>query len=102
MTYRLGVLVGKPVLVCIPQLFSDDEPRACRLSGVEPGGVWLESEDLTRIAFGETEQPPAPVFVPFAQIVCLAVAAPHSPATDSKTRPSGARRKPTAALKKRS
>jgi hypothetical protein len=70
--------VNKAVLVSIPPLFGNSAPQLCRLVGVEPGGLWLESEPLWRAAFPDSELPLAMVFVPFAQIAYL-IGAPVMP-----------------------
>ena len=68
----LGHYVNKPVLVSIPPLFADGQPRACKLIGIEPGGLWLESEDLTKLAFPNADRrSAAKIFVPFTQIAYL-------------------------------
>jgi hypothetical protein len=69
MINMLGHHVNKPVLVSIPSIFPDGEPQACTLIGIEPAGLWLESEELTRTLFPDTESEKVrKVFVPFAQI----------------------------------
>jgi hypothetical protein len=75
MSYHLN----KQVLVSIPEILGDGEPRRCRLTGVEPFGLWLESEDLSRIAFSSDERPLAMVFVPFTQIGYLVAASAAPP-----------------------
>ncbi len=93
MVSRLGHSVNKAVLVSIPPIFSDVRPRDCRVIGLEPTGLWLESPDLWRIAFPDAERPPGAVFVPFTHIAYLvearpaAAAPPPSPRTDPPTRP---------------
>jgi hypothetical protein len=76
MSYHLN----KHVLVSIPEVLGDREPHRCRLAGVEPFGLWLESDDLSRIAFSNKERPLAKVFVPFTRIVYLIEAPGVSPA----------------------
>jgi hypothetical protein len=82
MINRLGHHINKPVLVSMPPLFADGKPRACKLIAVEPAGLWLENEDLTRRAFPDADGILATVFVPFTQIAYLAesVSAPPVPA----------------------
>lgn len=71
MVIRLGHSVNKAVLVSIPLIFSDARPRDCRLIGLEPTGLWLESAELWRAAFPDDERPSGAVFVPFTHIVFL-------------------------------
>jgi hypothetical protein len=71
MINRLGHHINKPVLVSMPSIFADEKPRACKLIGVEPAGLWLENEDLTRMALPDADESLAPVFVPFTQIAYL-------------------------------
>jgi hypothetical protein len=80
MVSKLGHHLNKTVLVSIPPIFTTAEPRHCRLVGIDPAGVWLESEDLSRIAFPNVERLPAKVFVPFTQIAYLVEAPPAAPA----------------------
>jgi hypothetical protein len=68
MRHIMSYHLNKQVLVSIPEILGDGEPRRCRLTGVEPFGVWLESEDLSRIAFSNDERPLAMIFVPFTRI----------------------------------
>ena len=68
MISRLGHHLNKPVLVSMPPLFADGKPRSCKLIGIEPAGLWLENEDLTRRAFPAADGSLAPIFVPFTQI----------------------------------
>jgi hypothetical protein len=86
---RLGHSVNKVVLVSIPLIFSDARPRDCRVIGLEPTGLWLESAELWHTAFPGDETPSGAVFVPFMHIVFLVEARPPA------TRPSpGARNYP--------
>jgi hypothetical protein len=79
MVSKLGHHLNKPVLISIPPIFTTAEPRHCSLVGIEPAGVWLESEDLSRIAFPSAERFLATVFVPFTQIAYLVGAPPAAP-----------------------
>ena len=72
MINRLGHHINKPVLVSMPPVFADGKPRACKLIGVEPAGLWLENEDLTRMAFPDADESLVVIFVPFTQIAYLA------------------------------
>jgi hypothetical protein len=71
MIKRLGHHINKPVLISMPPIFTDGKPRACKLIGIEPAGLWLENEDLTRRAFPDADESMATVFVPFTQIAYL-------------------------------
>jgi hypothetical protein len=72
MTSMLGHHMNKSVLVSIPSIFGNTEPRHCRLVGIETAGLWLESDHFSRLVGGSSDAPPALVFVPFSQIGCLA------------------------------
>jgi hypothetical protein len=74
MVSKLGHHMNKPVLVSIPPVFGNTDLHRCRLIGAEAAGLWLESDDFSRIAGGDVDSLPASVFVPFAQIACLAEA----------------------------
>ena len=74
MSYHLN----KHVLVSIPGILGDGPPRRCLLTGIEPFGLWLENEELFRLAFSDDKRPSTIVFVPFTQIAYL-VAAPVAP-----------------------
>jgi hypothetical protein len=84
----LGHYVNKPVLVSIPPLFADGQLRACRLIGVESGGLWLESEDFTKLAFPNADRSAAKVFVPFTQIAYL-VEGTTAPPVPLASKPTG-------------
>lgn len=69
MKNMLGHHVNKSVLVSVPSIFSDDDAHSCVLLGIEPSGLWLESEELTEALFAKTEMEGIrKVFIPFAQI----------------------------------
>ena len=105
MINMLGHHVNKFVLVSLPSIFPDIAPRACKLIAVEEGGLWLESEVLTKTIFpnaerGNTKQ----IFIPFAQIACLvedAAARPVPARLDKATAgiPAHPKRNPPAAPK---
>jgi hypothetical protein len=67
------------------------------LVGIEPAGLWLESEHLSRKAFPGTAPPPTPVFVPFTQIAYLIGAAGVPPPADEPGESSRPGRKPPGA-----
>jgi hypothetical protein len=93
----LGHHVNKPVLVSVPPIFGKSEPQRCRLVGIEPAGLWLESEHLSRKAFPDADPPPTPVFVPFTQIAYLIGAPVVPPPADERTVSSRPDRKPPGA-----
>jgi hypothetical protein len=72
MTTKLVQFFNKTILVCIPSLYDDKQPRPFTLVGIEPCGLWLESEDLASTLLSSDEKRSAPTtlaaFVPFAQI----------------------------------
>ena len=72
MVSSLGHHLNKPVLVSIPPVFGNAELHRCRLVGTETAGVWLESDEFARITGMGANPLPAAIFVPFAQITCLA------------------------------
>jgi hypothetical protein len=89
MVSRLGHFVNKAVLVSIPRIFADIRPRNCRLISLEASGLWLESEELLRIAFSDAERTPNVVFVPFTQVAYLVGVrpAPRTSTTRARTGP---------------
>jgi hypothetical protein len=72
MTPKLAHFLNKTILLCIPSLYDDKQPRPYTLVGIEPCGVWLESEDLASTLLTSEKRRPPPTtlaaFVPFAQI----------------------------------
>ena len=76
---KLGLFIGKTVLVCIPSLFDDGRVRPCRLLGIEIHGLWLESQELRArlLPQGLDIDPSIAIscFVPFSQISGVLVAA---------------------------
>jgi hypothetical protein len=72
MVSALGHHLNKIMLVSIPSIFGDLEPRTCTLTGIEVSGVWLVSPDLARKFSYLDDNTPAPsIFVPFSQIAFL-------------------------------
>jgi hypothetical protein len=70
---RLDDLIGKKVMVCPINKFCDSDETGTvytvTLHGVEAGGVWLESPELSKIAEGLAPHHETPVFfLPFSQI----------------------------------
>jgi hypothetical protein len=87
MIHMLGHYLNKVVLVSIPSIFGDDTSRACKLTGIEPSGLWLESEDFAKALLHPDDKRAAPhVFIPFHQIAFLLEPAPdlHGQPADSR------------------
>jgi hypothetical protein len=83
----LGHYLNKSLLVSIPSIFGDDDPRACTLTGIEPSGLWLESEDFSKKLLHPDDKRARPhVFIPFHQIAYLLEAT-----ADAHGKPGGAR-----------
>ncbi len=79
MIHMLGHYLNKLVLVSIPAIFGDDTARVCKLTGIEPSGLWLESEDFATTLLDHDDKRAAPhVFIPFHQIGFLLEPAPDS------------------------
>jgi hypothetical protein len=98
MVNALGHHLNKPVLVSIPPVFGNAELHRCRLVGTETAGVWLESDDFTRITGMGAIPLPALIFVPFVQIACLAAAPPAlPPAGPARAEPKREENKPPRA-----
>ena len=72
MSTKLAQFFNKTILVCIPSLYDDKQPRPFTLVGIETCGLWLESEDLASTLLSSDKRRPPPTtlaaFVPFAQI----------------------------------
>ena len=75
MTTKLAHCLNKTILVSIPALFGDDQPRPCKLIDIEPSGLWLEAEDFAERIRLADKRPPwfttATAFFPFPQIAYL-------------------------------
>jgi hypothetical protein len=85
MTPKVSHYLNRTVMVSVPALFDDGACRPFTLLGTELNGLWLQSEELTRRLLPEDKRGLAAttstaVFVPFAQIAGVLVAA--GPATD--------------------
>jgi hypothetical protein len=82
-TPKIGYHLGRTLLVSIPALFADGVCRPFTLRGADLHGLWLQSDELTRRLLPKDQQDlatiPAAVFVPFAQIAGVLVAAAPSP-----------------------
>lgn len=100
MTPSIARYLNKTVFVAIPALFEDGSCRPFILLGVELHGLWLQSAELTRRLLPRNQpdlaDTPAAVFVPFAQIAGVLVAAG---AVASAPQPEGT--PPTAAARSR-
>ena len=46
---RLAHYFNKTILVCIPSLFEDQQPRTVKLVGIEESGLWLKSGELAEL-----------------------------------------------------
>jgi hypothetical protein len=97
MPLALTRYLNQAIFVSIPVLFEDGIALPYTLLGVEPNGLWLQSEQLTGRLLGDeshalAQLSPA-VFVPFAQIagVLVATSMPEPPANEPEP---GSPRKP--------
>jgi hypothetical protein len=97
----LGYHVNKAVLVSIPPLFGNGEPRRCYLIGTEPGGLWLRCSDLSLTARFNEKPEAVTVFVPFTQIAYLLEASAEASRDAVMTNTSGPRRKGSGVEPKR-
>jgi hypothetical protein len=72
MVPKLAELMNKAVLVCLPFLHDDRQPRPYTLTGIESSGLWLESEEFASRFTPPGEERTTPralaAFVSFAQI----------------------------------
>jgi hypothetical protein len=75
---KMGQYLNLRVLVSMPALFQDG-PLTCTLIGVEPSGLWLESEDLFERFQLHPQQ--HSVFIPFTQIAFVTEPSPKEHAT---------------------
>jgi len=75
MAHNLAHHLNKMVVVCVPSVFGDKQPRRCKLKSIEASGLWLESEDLADILSRDDKKSASPTsltaFVPFHQITYL-------------------------------
>jgi hypothetical protein len=80
----LARYLNKNMYVSIPALFEDGVCRPFTLLGAELHGLWLQSDQLTRRLLPEDKEglaaTSAAVFVPFAQIAGVLIAAGPAPA----------------------
>lgn len=75
---QLSKLIRRKIVVLGPKLLEGDKDQArletVTLVGVEPSGIWIESEEAAnRIAdkFRVKPATPSAFFIPFAQIVTI-------------------------------
>jgi hypothetical protein len=91
---KISRYLNKTVFVAIPALFDDGACRPFTLLGAELHGLWLQSDELTRRLLPKDKQDlaatPAAVFVPFAQIAGVLVAAPALSPQPGESAPSAA------------
>jgi hypothetical protein len=71
----LANCTNKSVQVAIGTLFGDARPRVCELVGLESVGIWLVSEELTKLIYGNEANGAVPVFIPLAQVTFLVAGA---------------------------
>jgi hypothetical protein len=78
MEMQLSKLIRRKIVVLGPKLLEGDKDQArletVTLVGVEPSGIWIESEEAAnRIAdkFRVKPATPSAFFIPFAQIVTI-------------------------------
>jgi hypothetical protein len=78
MEMQLSKLIRRKIVVIGPKLLEGDKDQArletVTLVGVEPSGIWIESEEAAnRIAdkFRVKPATPSAFFIPFAQIVTI-------------------------------
>lgn len=89
MPLALTRYLNQAIFVSIPVLFDDGTAHLYTLLGVEPNGLWLQSDHLSERLLGDDGHPLArlnpAVFVPFAQIagVIVATSMPESTANES-------------------
>ena len=73
MTTNLAHCLNKTILVSIPSLFGDEQSRPFTLVGIEPFGLWLESEALAeKLRSTDKTQhsiPSLTAFFPLSQIL---------------------------------
>jgi hypothetical protein len=96
MDMQLSKLIRRKIVVLGPKLLDagtkDEKLETVTLVGVEPSGIWVESEEvLNRIADRFRVKPAAPtaVFIPFTQITTIlasidSAAASESPAASTE------------------
>jgi hypothetical protein len=85
MTPKLKSMIGSFIFV---RLVSGDELQKLKLLGVEFGGIWVESEQLTAgfvsLSEGKMIANTPVVFLPYARLAAI-VAAMDMPAFDEKS-----------------
>jgi hypothetical protein len=93
MEIQLARLIRRKIVVLGPKLLDsgtkDQKLETVTLVGVDPAGIWIESEEAAnRIAdrFGVKPASPSAFFIPFAQITTIL--ASNEPADAGETTPS--------------
>jgi hypothetical protein len=71
----LANCTGKLVQVASPAIFGDARLRICELVGLENMGVWLVSQDLTKLVYGDEANGAVPVLIPLSQVIYLTAGA---------------------------
>jgi len=83
---QFSELIGSDVLVLIPRIGQVNYQRV-KVIGVEPGGIWIESQEFVNAMLHAIKAPVAPktpvFFVPFHEIA-TAIASIPGPALDEK------------------
>jgi hypothetical protein len=83
MSPRLKQFLNHSILVSIPALFEEAKCRLCSLRLVEPGGLWLSSDELTARLMPVVDRSAAgsapAVFVPAGQIAAVVLPSPPMP-----------------------
>jgi hypothetical protein len=92
MISTLGHHLNKTLLVSIPSMFENGDPRACTLTGIEPSGLWLESREWSKLLPSGDKRAVTHIFVPFAQIAYLLEPAPERKTEVPAIQPSPGRR----------
>lgn len=86
MEMQLAKLLHRKIVVLGPKLLDQSTLETVTLVGIEPAGIWIESEfAANRIADRFRVKPAAPsaFFIPFAQIATI-IAAPEGAAEESQ------------------
>jgi hypothetical protein len=84
----LSNCINTPVRVASTAIFGDERPRVCRLIGLEDVGVWLASDELSKLVYEDAAFATDAVFVPLAQIIYLVPGAtPPARALDATSPP---------------
>lgn len=85
MEMQLAKLLHRRIVVLGPKLLDQPTLETVTLVGIEPAGIWIQSETAAnRIADRFRVKPagPSAFFIPFAQILTI-IAAPEAAADES-------------------